>query len=276
MTAQHSLLLSQAPTLALPFRRRGGIGCAVHHRPCLASTNSFLAGLAQNGAPIGTVVLADHQTAGRGKFDRPWHAHPGQSLLTSVLLRPDRPIEEMGQVTLVIAVAVAEAVARACGLAARIKWPNDLMVRGRKLSGILCEMALTPAGDLAHVIAGIGVNLTQTPADFPPELQGLATSISAETGRVPDRFALFSHLVDRIDYRLSEWESLGFEPARQAWSARSCTLGHSVTLSTPQGPLRGTAAGLDPDGALRLRDAGGTLHSVICGEIPLPQPVATH
>ena len=75
---------------------------------------------------------------------------------------------------------------------------------------------------------------------------------------------------------LSEWESLGFEPARQAWSARSCTLGHSVTLSTPQGPLRGTAAGLDPDGALRLRDAGGTLHSVICGEIPLPQPVATH
>lgn len=276
MTAHQSLLPSRAPTLALPFRRRGGIGCAVHHRPVLASTNTFLAGLAQNGAPIGTVVLADHQTAGRGKYDRPWHARPGQSLLTSVLLRPARPLEEMGQVTLVIAVAVAEAVARATGLAARIKWPNDLMVQGRKLSGILCEMALTPAGDLAHVIAGIGINLAQTGRDFPPDLRPIATSVAAETGRLPDRFALFSHLLDRLDYRLAEWENYGFEPARQAWSARSCTLGQSLTLATPQGPLRGVATALDPDGALRLREPDGTLHSVICGEIPLPQPAATH
>ncbi|PYF09150.1 BirA family biotin operon repressor/biotin-[acetyl-CoA-carboxylase] ligase [Rhodobacter viridis] len=275
MTAHHPDLLPNLPTLALPFRRRGGIGCAVHHRPVLSSTNTFLAGLARRGAPTGTVVLADHQTAGRGKYDRRWVSRPGESLLASVLLRPSRPLADLAQVTLVIAVAAAEAIARTTGLAPQIKWPNDLMVEGRKLSGILCEMVMTPEGDLDHIIAGIGINLAQARTDFPPELQAIATSISAETGRKVDRFELFTALIDRLDYRLSEWERLGFEPARHAWSVRSCTLGRPVILAAPHAPRQGIAEALGPDGALCLRDADGTLHSVIFGEIPLVATQAT-
>ncbi|WP_444459838.1 biotin--[acetyl-CoA-carboxylase] ligase [Rhodobacter capsulatus] len=187
-------------------------------------------------------------------------------------MRPSRPLADLAQVTLVIAVAAAEAITRSTGLAPQIKWPNDLMVAGRKHP---VRTGADPEGDLDHIIAGIGINIAQSRTDFPPELQAIATSISAETGRKVDRFDLFAALVERLDHRLTEWERLGFEPARHAWSVRSCTLGQPVTLSAPQAPRQGIAEALGPDGALCLRTADGTLHSVIFGEIPLAPTQAT-
>ncbi|AZB57964.1 biotin--[acetyl-CoA-carboxylase] ligase (plasmid) [Cereibacter sphaeroides] len=252
-------------------RRTGVVGREIHYLPVVDSTNRFLADLARGQVATGTVVVAGHQTSGRGKNDRPWQSRPGTGLMLSVLLRPRRPAEALAQATLVIAVAVAEAVAEATGLEAAIKWPNDLMVEGRKLCGILCELVMTPEGEPAHVIAGIGLNVRQGRADFPEALGAIATSVAAETGRPIDRFGLLAALLDRLDRRLGEWERAGFGPARQAWSARSCTLGCEIVLQGPEGPCHGTAMALEADGSLTLRGADGTLQNFLFGETsPLP------
>ncbi|SOC19063.1 biotin--[acetyl-CoA-carboxylase] ligase [Rhodobacter maris] len=277
-------LSAQAPRFPHPAqleRPQAGVGCALHRLPVVDSTNRYLADLAAGSSPAqtrtGTVVLADTQTAGRGKYDRVWASLPESSLTFSVLLRPARPVEDLAQTTLVMAVAVAEAVAASAGLEVEIKWPNDLMVRGRKLCGILCELVLTDEGEPAHIIAGVGLNLNHAQGDFPPALQGLATSIALETGRKVDRFDLLTEILERLEERLSDWEASGFEPIRKAWSARSCTLGREIVITQPGGDrLCGTAITLEANGNLTLREASGRLHSIVCGEISSPPDSPTH
>ncbi|MFD2173524.1 biotin--[acetyl-CoA-carboxylase] ligase [Rhodobacter lacus] len=277
-------LSAQAPRFSRPAqleRPQAGVGCALHRLPVVDSTNRYLADLAAGSSPAqtrtGTVVLADTQTAGRGKYDRVWASLPESSLTFSVLLRPARPVEDLAQTTLVVAVALAEAIAQVTGLETEIKWPNDLMVRGRKLCGILCELVLTDDGEPAHIIAGVGLNLNHRKSDFPGALQGFATSIALETGRQVDRWELFTAVLERLDERLREWEAEGFAPIRQAWSARSCTLGHEILVTHTGGAaLRGTALRLEADGSLSLRDASGHIHNVVCGEISSPPDSSTH
>ncbi len=150
------------------------------------STNRLLAEIAETGVPMHTVLIADHQTAGKGKGRRRWHSLPGKGLCASILLRPSRPVEELASVTLVIAVAVLDAVRHTAGVSATVKWPNDIMVAGRKLCGILCELVLSPDGEVKHVIAGIGLNENLASKDFPHPLTDTATSLSIESGR-PNR-----------------------------------------------------------------------------------------
>ena len=172
-----------------------------------------------------TVLVADHQTAGRGKGQRRWHSLPGKGLYASILLRPGRPVEELASVTLVVAVAVLHAVRQTTGIPATVKWPNDIMVDGRKLCGILCELVLSPDGEVKHIIAGIGLNENLAPEDFPHSLTRMATSLSIESGRPIDRAASLANLLDELAHWLELWEREGFEPVRQAWLRHSCTLG---------------------------------------------------
>ncbi|WP_245826439.1 MULTISPECIES: biotin--[acetyl-CoA-carboxylase] ligase [Rhodobacter] len=252
----------------------------IHHLPVVDSTNRYLSDLAAGSSPAltrtGTVIVADAQTAGRGKYDREWASLPESSLTFSVLLRPARPVEDLAQTTLVIAVAIAEAISQLAGLETSIKWPNDLMVGGRKLGGILCELVLNDDGDPAHIIAGVGLNLHHRVSDFPSALQGFATSIALETGRKIDRLEMLNEVLEQLEVWLTHWERAGFEPIRQAWSARSCTLGSQITLNTNGLPLRGIAIRLETDGSLTLRDADGQLHNAICGEIGSPPEIITH
>lgn len=265
--------VSQHHTDARPGR---GLGHAVERYAVLGSTNRVLAELGRTGAAHGFVVVADHQTAGSGKSDRRWESKPGASLLFSVLLRLDAPYESLPQITLVAAVAMRDALA-ALGISeARVKWPNDILIGGRKLCGILAETGTDAAGD-TFVVLGVGLNLSQTADDFPLELREVATSLAVVSARPIPRRRIFHAVLDALETWLAIWRDRGFEPVRGAWNAASCTLGRAVAFDSAEGTSTGEAVGLAADGGLLVRDPSGAVHAFHSGEMRfLPEPAFEH
>ncbi len=225
------------------------------------STNTQLRKLALSGAKAGTVVLAESQTAGRGRMGRSFHSPAGCGLYFSLLLRPELPPESLGILPALAATAVRRGILHQTGLDTEIKWVNDLLAGGRKLCGILAEGVFL-GGAMQHIIIGIGVNCSTAAEDFPAELRPIVTSISAETGQPVDRVALAASL-------LRELEQLPLaSPADrlEEYRANCVTLGKQVTL--PDGST-GTAVGLTEDyglivnkgdGQIVLRSGEATLH----------------
>jgi len=223
------------------------------------STQTIAFALAADGAADGTVVVADSQAAGRGRRGRAWVDEPGASLLASIVLRPRLDPARLPGLSLAAAVAVAEALTRTAGLTPRLKWPNDVLIGGRKVAGILLESRVT--GEQATTILGIGVNLSQRV--FPADLAGRATSIWLASGRLVDRDSLLAALLDA----LAEWrrrlERQGFAPVRTRWRALADTLGRPVTVDG----VSGVAVDVDADGALVVADADGRRRRVVAGEV---------
>ena len=235
------------------------IGASIHRFDVLDSTQSLLARWAREGVAGGTVIVAEHQTEGRGRRGGAWWDAPGESLLMSVLLRPAVAAARVAELSLVAAVAVSDALASAAEVTARIRWPNDVLVDGRKICGILPDAVCGADGRVEHVVLGIGINLTQRA--FPPELAGRAASLLLVTGRTPDRARVEAAVLAALDARYTEWLSGGFAALREAWRARSSTLGARVAL--PDGGS-GVAVDIDGEGAL-LVDAGQGLTRVVAG-----------
>lgn len=224
------------------------------------STNRQLRILASSGAAGGTALLADMQSAGRGRLGRKFASPMGKGLYLSYLLRTDIPPSELGKLTPWAAVAVRRAVKAVCGLEAEIKWVNDLLCHGRKLCGILTEGAFR-AGKLCYAVLGVGLNVSALPGDFPMELRETATSIYQETGRLYDRVALASAIIRELDALPEPGD--GGETYYREYRAHCVTLGKNVRLSSGE---TGFAADLDRDYALLLRRADGTETSVMSGE----------
>ncbi len=222
------------------------------------STQAVAFALAERGAADRTVVVADEQSAGRGRRGRTWRAPAGTSLLASILVRSRLPRPLLATLSPTAAVATAEALRRVAPVMARVKWPNDVLVDGKKIAGILLESRVGAAAPVT--ILGIGVNLGQR--EFPPELAGIATSVALETGRSVDRDAMLAVLLEEFDAWRARLEGEGFAPVRERWRALSDTLGRRVTVDA----VTGVAQDLDHDGAL-LIDVGGTVQRVIAGEI---------
>jgi BirA family biotin operon repressor/biotin-[acetyl-CoA-carboxylase] ligase len=237
------------------------IGSSIHRLDVVDSTQSMLARLARAGAPDGTVVTARHQTGGRGRRGRAWWDAPGESLLLSVLLRPAVPAGHVSQLSLVAALAVTDALA-AAGVMGRIRWPNDVLVGGSKISGILPDAVCGTDGRVEHAIVGIGINLDQR--SFPPELAGQATSLRLLTGRAHDPARVEAAVLTALGVRYDAWLSGGFGALRDAWRSRSSTIGTRVGL--PDGG-DGVAVDVDGDGALLVDVGGGTLTRVVSGPI---------
>ena len=168
----------------------------MHHFETLDSTNDLAKELAAQGAPEGTVVVAETQTGGRGRLGREWNSPPGVGLYVSLVLRPMLPPMELPQITLTTAVAVVRAVRRVTGVAPGIKWPNDLLLNGKKLGGILTEME-TESDRIRHVVVGLGLNVNN-PA-FPPELAATATSLALATGRAFSRVQLLQAWLEEFE-----------------------------------------------------------------------------
>jgi BirA family biotin operon repressor/biotin-[acetyl-CoA-carboxylase] ligase len=228
----------------------------------LPSTNTELARLASEGAPEGVSVVAEEQTAGRGRLQRAWSSPKGAGLYFSILLRPTIPQNCWPLITFMAALAVGDALRGACELETDIKWPNDILSGERKICGILAEAIETPVG--RAVILGIGINLTQNA--FPPELESVATSVSEATGRAADREQILSSLLDA----LSPWYSRLNDPGKivDAWSNRSSyAIGKLVQVSNGDDVWQGTTSGVEPDGALRLRTSSGEIKLVRAGDV---------
>jgi BirA family biotin operon repressor/biotin-[acetyl-CoA-carboxylase] ligase len=231
----------------------------------LPSTNTELARLASEGAAEGLAIVADEQTAGRGRLQRAWSSPKGAGLYFSLLLRPAIPQDQWPLITFMAALAVGEALREAAGVETDIKWPNDLLSGERKICGILAEAIDTPSG--RAVIVGIGINLTQNA--FPEELIDVATSVAAVSGRQPERETILAALLRG----LSRWYSLLHEPAGRekivaAWTSRSSyAKGRLVQVSNGDEVWQGTTCGIEHDGALRLDTASGEIRLVRAGDV---------
>jgi BirA family biotin operon repressor/biotin-[acetyl-CoA-carboxylase] ligase len=236
---------------------------------CLAvtdSTNRVAMEMAENGAKHGTVVVADAQTAGRGRMGRRWESPAGKNLYVSLLLRPSVPTVDALRLALVAGVALADAV-EAVGVPASLKWPNDLYCGGRKAAGILAEMASDPDG-VRHVVIGVGLNVNMEEADFPPDLRGTAMSLRILAGRAFHRVDVLVRLLDAFGTRYAEFIGGGFASLRDGWDRRDFLLGRRVLVRRPGGEAWGVAHGLDTVGALRfLPDGGPAIESVHSGEV---------
>jgi BirA family biotin operon repressor/biotin-[acetyl-CoA-carboxylase] ligase len=226
------------------------------------STNDVARDRGRKGEAAGFVVAASRQTAGRGRLGRVWESHPGQGLYVSILLRPELAATEASRLPILASVAAVDAVEALTGLRPQIKWPNDLLVRGRKLGGLLVETEMS-GPRLAFAVIGIGLNVRHAAGDFSPEVRELATSLYLATGQLYRRADLLVALLDALASRLAR----PFAEVREAWTASSLTLGQRVELNTGRGRKLGQAMGLDDSGALLLRSDSGEIESITAGDM---------
>jgi len=271
--AKHSAgyRLVAVPDLLLASEIESGLDTRLLGRSVVAhteidSTNTELRQLAEAGAVEGTVVVADRQSAGRGRLGRRWESPSGVNLYCSILLRPDIPLHQASQLTFLSAVAVAETLDDVCGLHAKVKWPNDILVGGAKISGLLNEMN-AETEQIHFVILGIGVNLNMLAEQFPSELNYRATSVVLETGRLVDRLLFLRTLLEKLDSYYSEFLIDGFIPIRRRWEALCNTINTAVEVDMGRRKLTGTVIGLDSDGALRLQLEDGTIEKILAGDV---------
>ncbi len=247
-----------APHLTGTWRR-------IEWRAALDSTQGLARELARAGAGEGTTVIAERQTAGRGRLGRQWHSPAGANLYCSVVLRPAVPLAAVPSLALVAGLAVADAIRDVTGLGAALKWPNDVQLDGRKVAGVLMELDAEP--ERVHVvIAGIGVNLNLEA--FPPDLAATATSLRIARGAPVDRAAFAARLLAALEGRYTRFLAAGFAAMRSEWEACSALTGKEVRVTAPEGEVAGRVLGVDDDGALRLAGPQGEMR-VVAGEVTL-------
>jgi BirA family biotin operon repressor/biotin-[acetyl-CoA-carboxylase] ligase len=223
----------------------------------VGSTNDVAGALAEQGAEEGLVVIADRQTAGRGRLGRVWVSPPGVGLYLSIVLRPSTTLASL--LTIAAGVAVAEGIESATGLRAQLKWPNDAHVGGRKLAGILAE------GAPRHVVLGIGINVL--PAAYPPDVATRATSIEAELGRAVDRGLLVGECLSALAQRYRDLHHDGGQAIVDAWRSRAASsLGRAVEWDEGGVKRTGLVDGISDDGALLVR-AGEAVVRIRSGEV---------
>jgi BirA family transcriptional regulator, biotin operon repressor / biotin---[acetyl-CoA-carboxylase] ligase len=254
------------------------LGQTCYYEPVVGSTNDLLKQMVAAGTadfpPDGTLYLTDYQTQGRGRLQRQWQAPAGTCLLFSLLFRPDWPGEQANWLTMLTALAAAEAIEAATGLALHVKWPNDLMVyhdlAWHKVGGILLEGNLGADGRLQSAVVGLGLNVNIPPAQLPAATTP-AISLLAVTGQEVDRVLLLADLLKRLEARY-ETAVAGHSP-HQPWSRRLITLGQAVrvTYTTPTSTtiIDGTAEATDQWGCLLVRDESGQLHTISAGDVTL-------
>ncbi|HEX2055080.1 MAG TPA: biotin--[acetyl-CoA-carboxylase] ligase [Nitrospiraceae bacterium] len=228
-------------------------GRTLHYHESLPSTNTTAITLAQEGARHGTLVLADAQTAGRGRRGRLWHSPPGRNVYCSTILRlPPSQAEYLTIIPLASALAVADAIADLTAVQCRLKWPNDVLIRNKKVAGFLCESVGGQSESI--VIVGIGINVNSRPDDFPDDTRAMAMTLLSELGRPVDRSGLVSTLMNRLEERTDGVSPHTMPHLFTAYRNRCDTLGQLVRAVLGNGEvIEGLAETIDPDGSLLIR-----------------------
>ena len=242
------------------------IGKTFYCHDRVESTNDLARELANRGTPEGTLVLAEEQIAGRGRQGRQWRAPHGSSLLMSLVFYPKLEPPQVQRLTMACSLATAEAITQTTGLPAGLKWPNDLLVNGRKVAGILTETSIT-GQSVAFVVVGMGINVNFERAllqDVAPQ----ASTLASEAGRDISRETLLRAVL----YKIEAWMPAIYQPEtlRAAWAGRLQTLGREVTVANQGGTVHGLAEGVDADGVLLVRDDQGRLHRMLAGDVTTP------
>jgi BirA family biotin operon repressor/biotin-[acetyl-CoA-carboxylase] ligase len=257
---------SSTPDSTFRFR-----GVPPEHHASLPSSNDEAFRRAAEGAPEGLVIATEHQSAGRGRMGRSWWDEAGESTLASVLLRPAIPLARYPLLGIAMACAVAEAAAAlAPGARFDVKWPNDVLHDGRKLCGVLAETRVPDVAATPPLVVGFGINVNQRPEAWPDEIRAVATSL-AETvgGSRLDTDAVLRETLSRYDPYVAlaaAGDAVGLWERVVPWLAAP---GSPVTVATATRRLRGTVDGYEPNGAVRVRDYAGEVHTLAAGEIPL-------
>lgn len=247
------------------------LGREIYYFDTLSTTNDKAKELAYLGTPEGTIVVAEEQTGGKGRLGRHWCTPKYRGILVSMVLYPPVLPLEANQATMLSAVAVALAIERKTGLKTGIKWPNDLLVGGKKICGILTELGAEMV-KINYLVIGIGINTNQDTIDFPVELRGVATSLKNELKRKVNRVRLLQAMLAEFELWYQVWLEQGFAPILARWKDLSVSLNCPVRISTPNDHWDGWAEDVDKDGALLLRLPGGVLKKVVSGEVSLRLP----
>jgi BirA family biotin operon repressor/biotin-[acetyl-CoA-carboxylase] ligase len=237
------------------------------------STNDVVEKLARDGVKEGVVVFAEAQTRGRGRLGRTWLSPARKGLWFSVLLRPPLRPGAITQVTIAAATALVRAIRRHTGLVAEIKWPNDVLVQGRKVAGVLTELS-AELDRVHHVVLGIGVDVNVAAGEFPAELRRTATSLQIETKQPVDRAALAVEVLRALDDDYQRLRRGEFGAVAAEWERACSTLGRDVLIRVGDREVRGRAESLDPDGALLVRTEHGYLERIIGGDVTLAGPTS--
>jgi len=248
---------------------QGEIGREIIFFKSIGSTNTAALELAEKGAPHGTVVIADRQSKGKGRLGRTWVSPPGSNIYMSVILRPEIEPKDATLLTIMTAVSCAKGVMKSTGLKAEIKWPNDLMISNKKLGGILTEMKSDPDG-IVFAVIGIGINVnSKTTKDFPPDIQGIATSIREELGKIQSRTFIIAEILKETEHWYKVLLTEGRKPLFDEWKRLSSTLGRKVKVTVGDNVFTGVAEDIDKGGMLILRLPSGILKKISSGDLTM-------
>lgn len=248
--------------------RQSIFGRVFRHYDEIESTNLEAKSLANDGAPEGTVVIAESQSGGRGRLGRKWTSPSGKGLLFSLILRPDLPMSDAHLLTLVAAAGVAEAIEAHTSVHVRIKWPNDLYVDDRKLGGILTEVS-GEEDEIAWVVVGIGVNVNTEHTELPAPLRRSAASLKIAAGKPINRSELLAHILLSLEASYVDALRYGFSHSLRVFREHDYLLNKTVSVQTREGPVMGEVQGVDDRGALLLQLPHGHVRRFYAGDVTL-------
>ncbi|MBE9547384.1 MAG: biotin--[acetyl-CoA-carboxylase] ligase [Proteobacteria bacterium] len=244
------------------------IGNRVHFLREVDSTNIYASRLAMEGAPDGTVVIADCQTKGKGRMGRVWQSPPERNIYTSIILRPAIEPAVAPQITLVTGVAVAELFSEYCPKDVTLKWPNDVQIKGKKVCGILTEMR-TSGEKIDFVIVGIGINIGMKKEEFHEEFRDSSTSLSEEVGTDISRLDFAVKLYASFERWYERFLSEGFIPVKDAWMKYSGIIGKDIKITLRDDIQAGKAVGIDEYGALLILNGKNRTRRIMAGDVSL-------
>lgn len=242
------------------------LGKKIHWFETLSSTNIRAHELAQQGAAEGEIIVAEGQTQGKGRAGRNWVSPPYLNLYLSLILRPTLPPNRTPQITLMSAVALAETLQSFITAPPEIKWPNDILVEGKKIAGILTE-SCSEAHGVVYVVVGIGVNLNYPREQMPEAIQNQATSLLILNQETTHRTAFACRLIQDLDRCYGILEGNGFADIAKRWEGFFRMRGRQVRVNMPDGVIQGKAMGIDTDGALILEEEGGHRERILAGDV---------
>jgi len=241
------------------------IGCELHYYETTDSTNDEAFRLGTAGAPEGTALVADSQRAGKGRMQRVWHSPAGANIYTSIILRPEFAAARAPQISIAAGIAAAETLCAYCPDRVQLKWPNDVLINGKKVCGILAQMKMAGAA-IDFVVVGIGINVNLNREHFPPDIREIATSLAIETGLEISRLDVIIRLYENTAKWYRELAQEGFGAVKKKWLDLAPMIGGPVSVRYGEETVSGEAAGIDDDGSLILRTAEHKIIRVSAGD----------